>query len=211
MQFKNLTDAAKPLARNPLGIIALFIVTVYAIGGLVINFAKPDFYQNPYHPSVIFLAIFPLCVLLIFTYLVSKHHEKLYGPSDYANQADFIKTFSYETDKGIRISMNEKETQNVLKDFLETFFDSYEKLLNNEQKSLFLKILNERKLLKVDEVILNYDRSNPEHIGRLRALRGLGLIKPHEGGSWTGDTHIEITQFGEKITRFLNEKGDLIL
>lgn len=93
MQLENFASSAKALTRNPLGIIALFIVMVYAIAGLVISLAKPEFYQNPYHPSVIFLATFPLCVLFVFAYLVSKHHQKLYSPSDFKNQDDFVRTF----------------------------------------------------------------------------------------------------------------------
>ena len=93
MELRDFASSAKALARNPLGIIALFIVMVYAIAGLVISLAKPEFYQNPYHPSVIFLASFPLCVLLVFAYLVSRHHQKLYGPADFQNQDDFLRTF----------------------------------------------------------------------------------------------------------------------
>lgn len=93
MQLKEFASSAKTLARNPLGIIALFIVMVYAIAGLVISLAKPEFYQNPYHPSVIFLAAFPLCVLAVFAYMVSRHHQKLYSPLDFKNQDDFVRTF----------------------------------------------------------------------------------------------------------------------
>ena len=93
MQLKEFASSAKSLAKNPLGIIALFIVMVYAIAGLVISLAKPEFYQNPYHPSVIFLSAFPLFVLFVFAYLVSKHHQKLYSPSDFENQEDFVRTF----------------------------------------------------------------------------------------------------------------------
>jgi hypothetical protein len=93
MELREFASSAKALARNPLGIIALFIVMVYAIAGLVISLARPEFYGNPYHPSVIFLACFPLCVLVVFAYLVSRHHQKLYGPSDFRNQDDFVRTF----------------------------------------------------------------------------------------------------------------------
>lgn len=82
--------SAKSLSRNPLGIIALFIVMVYAVASLVISLAKDEFYQNPQHPAVIFLAVFPLVVLVAFTYLVACHHRKLYAPEDYMDQRDFI-------------------------------------------------------------------------------------------------------------------------
>ena len=97
MQLKEFTSGARMLAKNPLGIIALFIVMVYAIAGLVISLAKPEFYQHPNHPSVIFLAAFPLCVLGVFAYLVSRHHEKLYSPDDFKRPSDFLKTFDGKT------------------------------------------------------------------------------------------------------------------
>ena len=108
MKVKNFGSTAKSLSRNPLGIIALFIVLVYAIAGVVISMAKPDFYSNPLHPSVIFLSVFPLCVLVVFAFLVAKHHNKLYSPEDYENQEHFLSTFHSKSpvrgDSGIATS-----------------------------------------------------------------------------------------------------------
>ncbi|ACE85032.1 pYEATS domain-containing protein [Cellvibrio japonicus] len=84
-------QTAKSLARNPLGIIALFIILVYAVAGIVISMAKPDFYNNPLHPAVLFLAIFPVVVLAVFAYLVVNHHRNLYAPEDYEDQKDFFR------------------------------------------------------------------------------------------------------------------------
>jgi hypothetical protein len=82
--------SAKALARNPLGIIALFIVLVYAVASIVISLAKADFYQNPFHPAVLFLAVFPLIVLGAFTYLVARHHRNLYAPHDFKESKEFF-------------------------------------------------------------------------------------------------------------------------
>lgn len=86
----SLYDSAKSLARNPLGIIALFIVLVYAVASIVITMAKAEFYANPFHPAVLFLTAFPILVLLVFTYLVIRHHRNLYAPEDYKDQRDFF-------------------------------------------------------------------------------------------------------------------------
>ena len=86
----SMYETAKSLARNPLGIIALFIVLVYAVASIVISLAKTEFYQNPFHPAVLFLAIFPLVVLVSFTYLVIKHHRNLYAPQDYKYEGHFF-------------------------------------------------------------------------------------------------------------------------
>ena len=86
----SMYETAKSLARNPLGIIALFIVLVYAVASVVISLAKPEFYQNPLHPAVLFLSIFPLVVLIVFAYLVAKHHRNLYAPQDYKDEGHFF-------------------------------------------------------------------------------------------------------------------------
>jgi len=86
----SMYEAAKSLARNPLGIIALFIVLVYAVASVVISLAKAEFYQNPFHPAVLFLAIFPVVVLGVFTYLVARHHRNLYAPQDYKDEVHFF-------------------------------------------------------------------------------------------------------------------------
>ncbi len=86
----SMYETAKSLARNPLGIIALFIVLVYAVASVVISLAKAEFYQNPFHPAVLFLAIFPLVVLCVFAYLVAKYHRNLYAPQDYKDEGNFF-------------------------------------------------------------------------------------------------------------------------
>jgi hypothetical protein len=63
-------------AKNQLGIIALLIVLIYASASVVIGFSgKIDPSQK--WPLVWFLALFPLIVLGIFGWLVSRHHGKL--------------------------------------------------------------------------------------------------------------------------------------
>lgn len=83
-------ESAKALAKNPLGIIALFIVLVYAVASFVISNAKTEFYANPYHPAVLFLAIFPLSVLIVFAFLVAKFHRNLYAPQDFKEERLFF-------------------------------------------------------------------------------------------------------------------------
>jgi CheY-like chemotaxis protein len=83
-------DTAKGLSRNPLGIIALFIVLVYGLACLVITFAHQ--LSSPERlPLIYFLVFFPILVLIIFAWLVSKHNSKLYAPSDYSNEENYVK------------------------------------------------------------------------------------------------------------------------
>jgi hypothetical protein len=87
--LKEFGDTAIKLARNPLGILALLIVLVYGIAGLV---ASSDSFQNQeLNILVWFLVLFPVIVLFVLLYLVTKHHDKLYAPSDFADEAHFVK------------------------------------------------------------------------------------------------------------------------
>jgi CheY-like chemotaxis protein len=81
--------SAKSLSRNPLGIIALFIVLIYGFASLVVGFS--DKLQSTERlPVVWFLVVFPVLVLVVFAWLVSRHHAKLYSPADYREDASFI-------------------------------------------------------------------------------------------------------------------------
>ena len=88
-QIRNFGETATRLAHNPIGIIALFIVLVYGFASLVMIFAR-DFATTERLPLVYFLILFPILVLIVFAWLVSKHNDKLYGPGDFENQSHFI-------------------------------------------------------------------------------------------------------------------------
>jgi CheY-like chemotaxis protein len=77
------------LSRGPLGIIALFIVLVYGLAALVTAFSSA-FTPNERLPLIYFLVSFPVLVLIVFAWLVSAHAAKLYPPSDYKNEENFV-------------------------------------------------------------------------------------------------------------------------
>lgn len=88
--MKDITASAAKLARNPLGIIALFIVLVYGFaclalgaGGAVLDYAQR-------WALIGFLVLFPFVVLWLFYTLVTKHHWKLYAPTDFKREASFL-------------------------------------------------------------------------------------------------------------------------
>lgn len=85
-----IIDAAKGLARNPLGIIALFIVLVYGFASLVTAFAG-SFTHDERLPLIYFLIVFPVLVLAVFAWLVSMHSGKLFAPADFKNEENYVK------------------------------------------------------------------------------------------------------------------------
>ncbi len=89
-QTRGFGETAKSLARNPLGIIALFIVLVYGFASLVTAFAG-SFTAAERLPLIYFLIAFPALVLGVFAWLVSKHSGKLFAPSDFKNEENYVK------------------------------------------------------------------------------------------------------------------------
>jgi len=86
--LKTFAETAKGLTRNPLGIIALFIVLVYGVAALVTAFAR-SMEAGERQPLIWFLVLFPPIVLAVFAWLVSKHPGKLYGPGDYRDEENY--------------------------------------------------------------------------------------------------------------------------
>lgn len=86
----DIVGTAKSLARNPLGIIALFIVLVYGLASLVAAFAG-SFTHEERLPLVYFLVLFPPLVLIVFAWLVSNHSGKLFSPADFKNEENYVK------------------------------------------------------------------------------------------------------------------------
>jgi hypothetical protein len=90
----NVGQAAQKLARNPLGIIALFIVLVYGIAGLVLGLSISKLENNERLVFVIFIISFPVIVLGVFGWLVVKHHTKLYAPNDFFDKEGFFRALT---------------------------------------------------------------------------------------------------------------------
>lgn len=94
--IKQFRDTLKMLTKNPLGIVALLIVLIYGFALLVVGFSaklQPD----ELLPLIWFLAVFPVIVLGIFAWLVSRHHLKLFSSLDsneIEKQQDILPSFN---------------------------------------------------------------------------------------------------------------------
>lgn len=95
-QTKGFGDVAQRLAKNPLGIIALFIVLVYGFAALVTGLGG-SLSSAERFPLIYFLVLFPVLVLAVFAWLVSRHHTKLYGPSDFRDDESYLRTIEVAT------------------------------------------------------------------------------------------------------------------
>jgi hypothetical protein len=85
-----------------------------------------------YHPAILFLSFFPVVVLFVFSYLVARHHMKLYGPSDYKNQEDFFRGIKIPSalDKNIQgVATSDPLGTETNKDTMESIDRSYKTLV----------------------------------------------------------------------------------
>jgi hypothetical protein len=89
MNLNSFGTTASKLARNPLGIIALFIVLIYGIACLTFGFSH-NLPEKSAWIFISFIIIYPLVVLFVFYRLVTKHHTKLYAPADFPRPEDFL-------------------------------------------------------------------------------------------------------------------------
>jgi len=89
----NFIGNAKGLAKNPLGIIALFVSLIYGFACLVLGISISNFKDSTERlPLIWFVILFPVVILGAFVFLVTTHHGKLYSPSDYGDTEAFLKT-----------------------------------------------------------------------------------------------------------------------
>jgi CheY-like chemotaxis protein len=87
--LREFGTTAKSLARNPLGIIALFIVLVYGLACLVV-ITGGSLSTSERIPIIYFLITFPFVVLGVFTYLVAFRAGQLFAPSDFKKEETYL-------------------------------------------------------------------------------------------------------------------------
>ena len=82
---RSFGEIANRLARNPLGIIALFILLIYGFATATTVYGD-NLTTSERLPLTWFLVLFPVLVLLLFVHLVIHHSDKLYGPATSATK-----------------------------------------------------------------------------------------------------------------------------
>jgi len=113
--FKEIRD----YAHNPLGIVAMFISLIYGFAVLLLATSVDKFTASERTPLIWFIIVFPCLILIVFYRLVTKHHEKLYSPSDFRDDSSFLQTIS-TTERQLKYR---EEAEEVLRDELPTQTD----------------------------------------------------------------------------------------
>lgn len=143
---KSFAESAKGFTKSPLGIIALFIVLVYGFASLVVSFGKN--LNNNVEPLIYFLVIFPVIVFSGFLWLVAKHHKKLYGPSDFKDEDNFLKMQMTAMSLAAATAKPSNSTDNT--EFSEKHLEKILELVSRTSKREKINNL-ENKILWVDD------------------------------------------------------------
>ncbi len=110
-ELKTFSDNAKSLSKSPLGVITLFLILVYSFACIVTTFGD-SFAPNEKTLLVYFIVFFPVLVLLIFTWLVMYHNNKLFGPNDFKNEANYLKTQMISA-ASLSVASSNKNSKNI--------------------------------------------------------------------------------------------------
>ncbi|MFZ2269785.1 MAG: hypothetical protein WAV95_19595 [Azonexus sp.] len=132
-------STAKGLARNPLGIIALFIVLIYGFAALTLGF-NSHLDAGERLPLVWFLVLFPVAVLALFGWLVSQHNEKLYAPSDYRSDDSFLRRKEQSEKHTAQVTANQEllkaKVLEVVKEHSDPTKEGFQKIADQLAKEI---------------------------------------------------------------------------
>jgi hypothetical protein len=143
-----IDDNAAKLAKNPLGIFALFIILTYGMASLLFGYVNNNISETQKWFFVVFIVSFPVLVLIIFSVLVIKYHSHLYNPAEFKNEANFL-GINHSKEIGKK---KERERELEIEEIVETekIFDTeHSKNNKNENK----KIMNQ--YIKAETLVLN--------------------------------------------------------
>ena len=207
--LQSFGNVATKFIRNPLGIIALLIVLVYGIAGLVAS--SNTFQSGERIILVLFMVLFPLIVLYAFYRLVTKYNDKLYAPSDFTNEDNFVNLISRGIEKSPKIKALENFEEEVIPLVLKSSDNddsgttiSSDIVVPESNKEKILKVLREGKYTyrSVSGISKDTDIENKNDIKNiLFELKENKLIGERDRGK---GLRYFITDNGRK---FLKEKG----
>lgn len=115
---------------------------IYGFAALVVG-ASDKLQSAERYPIVWFLVVFPVIVLGVFGWLVSKHHEKLYAPKDFNTDEAFLRGIQHrmegrpalhELDKQIELKVKEVLVSDELTNNVPNKAELKEKLMGAANK-----------------------------------------------------------------------------
>ncbi|WP_394226076.1 hypothetical protein [Pseudoalteromonas spongiae] len=171
--IKGFGQTAEKLSGNPLGIIALFIVLLYGIAGLVLSSSANFLTPEERLPLIWLLVIFPFLVLVVFAWLVSQHHTKLYAPKDFVSDEAFLRALT-PTEKQV------KQQEEIAK-FEED---------SSSSSSMNFTVTAPRNIRKPAGVMYDYGLAEDLAIAHLKSTQNLNILQDQE--IRRGDQRIQV-------------------
>ena len=183
---------ATKLSRNPLGIIGLAFVLVYGIAGIV---ASSDVFTPDERIILIwFMVTFPFCVLIMFYLLVSRHHNKLYAPSDFKDDANFLKALENQISNSPKVLEIEEITKKIKQEVEGQPLYKYTKLTECG-KQIILR-LERNGSVNISEFSEKRNFSMDEMQTQIKKLKQYGWIAEEKGNLSINSTgHEELSTF----------------
>lgn len=152
--------------KNPIGVIGIFLVLTEAIASIVIVKSTLNDLQNTI--LVLFISLFPCLILGVFYILVTRHHEKLYSPSDYKDEQNFVNIYNNTTQK------NERKRVDSSREELDKNLASTDYNINTIKEALINIMEWQKKIVSIteDDVITEDDKrdyvtSIDEHLSEM--------------------------------------------
>lgn len=170
MEINSFGNIAGRLARNPLGIIALAFVLVYGITGLAAT--SNNFSVDQREVLTWFLVIYPCVVILVFYRLVSRHHEKLYAPSDFNDERNFMASIEAKIEQSPKLNHIEELTNQIKEEIDNQPLYKYMKL--SESGKVMVLQLYDKKTVRFDDFTTIYSKDYEETQHQARALNMYG-------------------------------------
>ena len=168
--MNNIGDKAN-FFKNPIGVIGIFLVLTEAIASTVIVKSNLNDFQNTI--LVIFVVLFPCLVLGAFYLLVTKHHKKLYSPSDYKDEQNFVKTYNNNTQKNESVivdteTMTQKEENDeniaIIKKALMDIAQLQKKIIPTVEDSIISENDKENYISNLDDFLMGTFEDEEERI-----------------------------------------------
>lgn len=211
--MNNLGDKSN-FFKNPIGVIGIFLVLTEAIASMVIVQSSLSDIQNTI--LVIFIVSFPCLVLFVFYLLVTKHHEKLYSPSDYKDETNFVNTYNNATQKDeikIRVEgdskklINEEIDENfvIVKEALSDIMTLQKKIIPTVEASVLSDDEKTDFVSSMDEYLLEMEeKDNSLHVSISPMYKSTKLLEELRQQGYSAD----IYRFGMENKKVVSNVGN---
>ncbi|CAA6807401.1 MAG: Unknown protein [uncultured Thiotrichaceae bacterium] len=123
----------------------------------------------------------------------------------YKKSIDQRKTVEVEFLQTATLRLGEKQAEGDVGALIKELNKVFDSRLKRKHKDFLIKLVESGGEPTVEEAIPEFDRTNPNQLGMLRALRGLGIIHPAGYGKWESNKAIIVDGLGRELYKQLTK------